>query len=219
MGMFSRISDIVQSNINALLDKAEDPEKVIKLIIEEMQETLVEVRSIAARQIADKKQLERQVEKLQSQRDEWASKAEKAMIAGREDLARGALEQKHSAETKLISLQDELSLLAEQLDKLQEDAQSLQNKIGEAKAKQKSLYERQRIVGARYKTKQQNEKMNVDEVLGRFDHYERKIDELEAKVEAFDIGGTGKDLSAQFKELETNEAIDAELAELKKKVA
>lgn len=219
MGMFSRMSDIVQSNINALLDKAEDPEKVIKLIIEEMQETLVEVRSIAAKQIADKKYLDRQIDKMQMQVMEWSAKAQKAVEAQRDDLARAALEHKVELEARLHSVTKERDIVLEQIDKLQADCQSLQDKISEAKQKQRALSEKSKVIDARLKMKQQQEKFDVDNVIGRFENYERKIDEMEAKVEAFDLVGSAPNLSEEFRKLEANEAVERELAELKKQVA
>lgn len=219
MGMFSRMSDIVQSNINALLDKAEDPEKVIKLIIEEMQETLVEVRSIAAKQIADKKYLDRQIDKMQMQVLEWSAKAQKAVEAQRDDLARAALEHKVELEARLHSVTKERDIVLEQIDKLQADCQSLQDKISEAKQKQRALSEKSKVIDARLKMKQQQEKFDVDNVIGRFENYERKIDEMEAKVEAFDLVGSAPNLSEEFRKLEANEAVERELAELKKQVA
>lgn len=219
MGMFSRMSDIVQSNINALLDKAEDPEKVIKLIIEEMQETLVEVRSVAAKQLAERKYLDRQIEKIHNQVQDWANKAQKAVEAGRDDLARSALEHKVELEARLAVIEKDRTFVCEQIEKLQTDCQSLQGKITEAKQKQKVLINKSKVIGARYQMTQQNEKLNVDHVLGRFENYERKIDELEAKVDAYDLVTPESDLSAEFRKLETSDTVERELAALKKKVA
>src|SRR5271166_432807 len=92
MGIFSRISDIINSNINAILDRAQDPEKIIRLIIQEMEDTLVEVRSSAVKTIAEKRELERKVAALTQERDDWQNKAELALTKDREDLAKGALQ-------------------------------------------------------------------------------------------------------------------------------
>ena len=138
MGMFTRMSDIIQANINAILDKAEDPAKVIKLLIQEMEETLVELRSVAATNLAEKKQVQRQADKLQQQINAWQAKATLAVEKDREDLARAALGEKHLSQQKLSALADEQNAVEESLSKLQADMGKLQDKLVEARAKQKS---------------------------------------------------------------------------------
>jgi phage shock protein A len=153
MGMFTRMSDIVQANINAILDKAEDPAKVIKLLIQEMEETLVELRSVAATNLAEKKQVQRQVDRLQQQIDSWQAKATLAVEKNREDLARAALVEKHNYQQKLSALVNDQNVVAESLSKLQADMGKLQDKLVEARAKQKSLIVRERSVAVRMTVK------------------------------------------------------------------
>lgn len=219
MGMFSRMSDIVQANINAILDKAEDPEKVIRLIVQEMEETMVELRSVAARNLADKKELTRKSEHLQAKAEDWQQKAELAMEKGREDLARAALVEKHQLQQQAEGLDKELTVIEEALTNLQQDTARLQEKLQEAKAKQKSLMLRQQSASVRLKAKAKQQEHNIEQVIGRFEQYENRIDHLEAQVEAYDMVHGQQSLSAQFAELENNEKIDHELAALKKKVA
>jgi phage shock protein A len=142
MGIFTRFSDIVNSNINAILDKAEDPEKIVRLMIQEMEDTLVEVRSAAARSIADKKDLNRKIEALDRERNDWDDKAELAMRKGREDLAKAALVEKSRVATAVEVLKEDYVAVDEGLAKLNEDIARLESKLEDAKARQKSLLAR-----------------------------------------------------------------------------
>ncbi len=151
--MFTRMSDIVQANINAILDKAEDPAKVIKLLIQEMEETLVELRSVAATNLAEKKQVQRQAEKLQKQINAWQSKAVLAVEKNREDLARAALVEKHYSQQKLSALTDEQNVVAESLSTLQTDMGKMQDKLVEARAKQNSYIYSESAVAVRMTVK------------------------------------------------------------------
>lgn len=219
MGMFSRMSDIVQANLNAILDKAEDPQKVIRLIIQEMEETLVEIRSVAARSIADKKQLARKEEKLQDQLADWQNKATVAMKKDREDLARAALVEKSKVQEVLTQVEKEMVVVEEAIDKLQEDTGRLQDKLKEAKGRQKALQVRQQSATVRLKVKTTQQVEKIDDAIAKFEHYERKIDDLESQVEAYDLVKETDSLTAQINKLEEDENIEKELDALRKKVA
>lgn len=219
MGMFTRMSDIVQANINAILDKAEDPAKVIKLLIQEMEETLVELRSVAATNLAEKKQVQRQEDKLQQQINSWQAKATLAVEKNREDLARAALGEKHLCQQKLSALSDEQNVIEESLSKLQADMGKLQDKLVEARAKQKSLIVRERSVAARMTVKNKAHSVKIDDAIIRFEQYERRIDDLESQVDAYDLVNETQGLHAQFNELEADSQIEKELEALRKKVA
>lgn len=219
MGVFSRMTDILQANINAVLDKAEDPEKLLSLIISEMEENLVEIRSIAARHLAEQKTIQRKLTSLNATAQDWQSKAEKAIKNGREDLARAALVEKQKIETEIQHLEDADKLVVEHLVKIQDDCQRLVAKLAEAKAKRKSMQARFENAKTRLELKKQVEGYDVDRVLSRFDNYESKIDELEAKVDAYDMTTQTRSVQAEFAEMEANETIEAELDALKKKVA
>ncbi|MFT5841019.1 MAG: phage shock protein A [Flavobacteriales bacterium] len=219
MGMFTRMSDIVQANINAILDKAEDPTKVIKLLIQEMEETLVDLRSVAATNLAEKKQVQRQVEKLQQQINAWQAKASLAVEKDREDLARAALVEKHHSQQKLSALANEQNIVEESLSKLQSDMGKLQDKLVEARAKQKSLIVRERSVAVRMTLKNKAHSVKIDDAIIRFEQYERKIDDLESQVDAYDLVNESQGLNAQFHQLEADSQIEQELEALRKKVA
>ncbi|WP_269521070.1 phage shock protein PspA [Alteromonas sp. BMJM2] len=218
MGMFSRINDIVQANINAMLDKAEDPEKIIRLIIQEMEETLVEVRTDAARYIAQQKTLARQIDNTNKEIASWQGKAQLAMNNDKESLAKAALVEKQKYVAKLSSLQEQESHLAESIEKIQHDTSRLNTKMAEAKAKQKVLIQRKYSAETRLKVKQADHENKIDDAMSRFESYEQRIDFLEAQVDAYDLTKSNEaaSLSAEFQALEADESIEQELAELKR---
>lgn len=216
MGMFSRINDIVQANLNAMLDKAEDPEKIIRMIIQEMEETLVEVRSDAARFIAEQKTLNRQLLAANKEVDNWQRKAQLAMDNDKEALAKAALVEKHKYVDKAAVLNEQLTQLSESIEKLQIDTARLNEKMAEAKQKQKVLISRKQTVSARLKVKTSQNCTKIDDAMMRFEHYEQRIDHLEAQVEAYDLSEKTVSLNQEFADLERDETIENELAELKK---
>lgn len=218
MGMFTRFADIINANINSMLDKAEHPEKMIRLIIQEMEETLVEVRATAAKHIAEKKTLQRQIDSLEKGIKHWQEKAELAVTKGRDDLAKSALAEKHKNVQKTEQLQEEMDKLDEFLTAVQDDSQRLQEKLNEAKRRQEALLLRQESAVVRLKVREKASRYNIDEAITRFERYQEKIDRVEAEVEAYDMTQSQSDLDSQFKALETNEHIDNELESLKKKV-
>jgi phage shock protein A len=213
MGIFSRFTDIINSNINAILDKAEDPEKMVRLIIQEMEETLVEVRTQSAKLIADRKELNRRVDRLQREVQDWESKAEIALSKEREDLARAALKEKQGAEEAMAQIEADLEVIDHNLEKLSGDISQLQQKLSDAKARQKALIVRGKTAQSRMGVKRQIHDVNIEEAMSRFDRYERRIDDLEGEIEAYDLGQ--RTLADEIGELETDEKVDEELARLK----
>ncbi len=213
MGIFSRFTDIINSNINAILDKAEDPEKMVRLIIQEMEETLVEVRTQSAKLIADRKELNRRVERLQQEAQDWESKAEIALSKEREDLARAALKEKQGAEEAMVQIEADLEVIDHNLEKLSGDIAQLQQKLSDAKARQKALIVRGKTAQSRMGVKRQIHDVNIEEAMSRFDRYERRIDDLEGEIEAYDLGQ--RSLADEIGELETDEKVDEELERLK----
>lgn len=218
MGLFTRFTDIINANINSMLDKAEDPEKMIKLIIQEMEETLIDVRASAAKYIAEKKSIERQIVSAEKSRINWQSKAEIALQKGRDDLAKLALKEKQKCTTLLNELNTDIIKLDEFLLAVQEDSSRLQQKLTEAKRKQASYVLRQQSAEVRLKIREKAIVHNIDEAISRFERYQQKIDGVEAQIEAYDITEK-KDLAAEFKELESDAALEADFEALKNKVA
>ena len=215
MGVFSRLSDIINSNINAMLDKAEDPEKIARLIIQEMEDCLVEVRSAAARSMADKKEYERDISQLEQTRLDWSSKAELAVEKGREDLARGALSAKQRAEREIDSRRQALKAIEEVSIRRQEDLEKLQAKLDEAKTKHRALVVRREAAEQRIAMRSRIEVNKVDEAMRRYGQIERKVDEMEAYADLINVGD--RSLEAQFQELAAEESIEKELAEIKRR--
>ena len=216
MSIFSRMSDIVNSNINALLDRAEDPEKMVRLIIQEMEETLVEVRTTSARAIADRKELTRRQGWLSEEVGEWERKAEIAISKGRDDLAKSALGERNKAEETRAAVAEELNILEETLENLASDTSALQAKIKDAKARQNAIVMRGQAAQVRLGVRQKLADHNIDDAMQRFESYERKMDDLEGQVEAYDM--VQKTLAEEISDLENAEVLDDQLAALKRKV-
>jgi phage shock protein A len=210
MGIFSRMSDIINSNLNALLDQAEDPDKMIRMIIQEMEDTLVEVRSSSARVLADRKAAARRVEQLESEAQSWENKAKLAISKGREDLARAALQEKREIQEELDAVGTELSATDAHIESLNDEIAKLQNKLNDAKAKKKALLMRSQTVESRIKVKRQVHREALDEAFGKFEHFERRMDNLESQLEVMDMGrDVAPSLAAE---------INAELERLKAEV-
>jgi phage shock protein A len=218
MGVFSRISDIVNSNINSILDRAQDPEKIIRLIIQEMEDTLVEVRSSAVKTIAEKKELERKIAGLQRERDEWQGKAELALTKDREDLAKGALQIKARLAQDLAALEKHLSQIDEGLAKQSEDVVKLQQKLADAKAREAQMVARHQTATTRLKIRSTLYDERVNDAFTRFEQVERALDELEGRVDVYDIAKP-KSVADEIAELEASHQVESELAELKAKMA
>ncbi len=216
MSIFSRFTDIINSNLNALLDKAEDPEKMVRLIIQEMEDTLVEVRSSSAKTIANKKDIAMQMDKLQAQATDWEAKAELAIAKERDDLAKAALQEKAKCVDAVSMLESELQLVDEQLTKLQVETGQLQEKLADAKARQKAIIMRQNTASSRLDVRKTLDSSKIDDAMHRFERYESKINDLEAQVEAYDLGK--KTLNDEFAELAADDKINDELEALKKKI-
>ena len=218
MGIFSRFTDIINSNIGAILDRAEDPEKIIRLIIQEMEDTLVEVRTNAAHAIAERKEIGRKLSRLQETRHEWERRAELALAKGREDLAKGALLEKAKLGEVGRLLEEQLAQVETALGQGDADISKLQAKLAEAKAKQKAIAVRHDAADSRLKVRRNLYDSRVDDALARFDQVERKLDEAEGKVEAYDLGQR-RTLAQEIADLEAESAIDEELSVLKRRLA
>jgi len=217
MGIFSRTRDIIAANFNDLLEKAEDPSKMIRLIILEMEETLVEVRTSSARTIADQKEMRRHVMKLDKLQADWADKAQLALSKDREDLARAALVEKKKAGDMAEQLKDEIDVLDDALRAYEQDIEKLQNRLREARSRQTSIAARLQSAENRVKLRTLLSSERVDEAMVRFDQLERRVDYAEGRAESMSLGDSRQpSLADEIAALEDGDAVEAELAEMKR---
>jgi len=218
MGIFSRTRDIIAANFNDLLDQADDPQKMIRMIIMEMEETLVEVRASAARTIADQKEMHRHTVKLDKLQADWGEKAQLALSKDREDLARAALVEKKKAADMADQLKQEIGVLDDALRAYEQDIHKLQNRLREARSRQTAIAARLESAENRVKLRSLMTEDRVDEALSRFDQLERRVDYAEGRADALSISdSSGKpNLADEIAALEGADAIDDELAQMKK---
>lgn len=217
MGIFSRFADIVNSNISAILDKAEDPEKMVRLIIQEMEDTVVEVRSTSAKVLAEKKELLRRISRVQEQVQDWQDKAELAISKDREDLAKAALVEKQKTASLLATLEAELKVVEEHIARLKDEVAQLQDKLTDARARQKTIIMRKQTATSRLEVKKQLDSSKIDDAMMKFEQYERRVEGLEAQVDAYDLGKKST-LDDEFAALKAEDSVNDELAALKAKM-
>ncbi|HEX4693466.1 phage shock protein PspA [Sphingomonas sp.] len=215
MGIFSRTRDIIAANFTDLLDKADDPAKMIRMIILEMEETLVEVRASAARTIADQKEMRRHVAKLSGLEEGWTEKAELALSKDREDLAKAALVERQKATDMIAELSAQIAVLDEALRASEEDIAKLQKKLNEARSRQTSIATRFESANNRFKLREVYSASRTQDAFSRFDILERHVDLAEGRAEAAGLGASPKSLEEEIAELKASEKVDAELEALK----
>jgi phage shock protein A len=215
--IFTRFRDIIQSNINAMLDQAEDPEKMIRLIIQEMEETEIEIKASCAATMAARKTADRNLQARRQQAAEWEKRARLAIEKGREDLAREALMQKHQALEGSAAAESEVAQLEEIVGKYRGEISQLEEKLTGAREKQRVLTQRHLQARQRTKAQQQIRKADSHLAIARLEHIEQQIDRMEAEADVVNYGKRTS-LEEQFVELERSEQIEAELNDLRDKV-
>ncbi|PAY00675.1 phage shock protein A [Pseudoalteromonas sp. HM-SA03] len=217
MTIINRIEDLIKAELNALLDKAEDPQKMATQLVRDLEEALSDCRATAAELICQQKVVQRQVEQANKAAATWQSKAEHALEKGREDLARSALEQKQRETEKAHDAQQKIDDLTPALEKLSADADKLQSKIQQLKAKEKAMSRHLETGKARLTIKQTLNSDDMRSATRKFDELERKVARLEAEVESYDLGQP--DVCQCFEDEQKQQQIDDELAQLKQKMA
>ncbi len=218
MGIFTRFRDIISSNINAMLDRAEDPEKLIKLMIREMEDTLVEIKAACAGAMASSKKVQRQLQTIENRVNYWEEKAELAVSKSRDDLAREALIEKRRYTSRTEGLENELSEHEMLIEKYQDDIRQLEEKLKSARDKQRMLL--QRHIHASRKRKAQEEIRRVDstEAMMKFDELQNRIEHMEAEAELVNFGKKSS-LEDEIDRLSVDDEIEKELQALKKPAA
>jgi phage shock protein A len=214
MGIFTRFRDIISSNINAMLDKAEDPEKLIRLMIREMEDTLVEIKTACAGVMAGGKKIKRELEGLGARAQYWEEKAELAVNKGRDDLAREALVEKRKFNRRIETLENDLGEHDLLIEQYQDDIRQLEEKLKSARDKQRMLV--QRHIHAQRKMQAQEEMRRVDssETVMKFDELENRIERMEAEADLVNYGKKTS-LEEELERLSVDEEIENELRALK----
>ena len=214
MGIFTRFRDIINSNINAMLDKAEDPEKLIKLMIREMEDTLVEIKTACAGVMASGKKTQRQLDRHQDQALYWEEKAELAVNKGRDDLAREALIEKRKFTRRAQTIEQDLVEQDLLIEQYQNDIHQLEDKLKSARDKQRMLV--QRHVHAQKKIQAQQEMRRIDssETMMKFDEIENRIERMEAEADLVNFGQKTS-LEDELERLSVDDEIESELEALK----
>jgi len=214
MGIFTRMHDIVSANINAMLDKAEDPEKLVKLMIREMEDTLVEIKASCAGSMAKKKRVERDLEIVRGRTKEWTDRAQLAVTKGREDLAREALVEKRRHTERCAVLDAEVLQFDGLVDQYQQDILLLEDKLNSARERQRILVQRHVHASEKKRAETQIRRFDASDAAIRFDKFEQRVDRLEAEADLVNCGRKAS-LCDEFAKLENDEEIDRELAALK----
>ena len=216
MGVFTRVRDIISSNINAMLDKAEGPEKMVKLIIREMEDTLIEVKANCAAAMATKKKVKRELDAVLDHAKTWDSKAQLAIDKGREDLAREALVEKRRFVERGEGLEDELEQAKQLVATCQSDIMQLEDKLSAAREKQRILVQRHKTAQTKKRAQEGIRRYDTAEAFQRFENFQQRIDRMEADAEMVNYGRKPS-LQDKFAELEADDDIERELAELKQR--
>ncbi|MCK5686761.1 PspA/IM30 family protein [bacterium] len=214
MGIFTRFKDIIASNISAMLDNAEDPEKLIKLVIREMEDTLIEIKSSCANAIANQKKVERLFENMIDKENFWAKKAELAVNKEMDNLARQALQEKRVYTLKAKAVEEELTELTSIVEQYRYDIQELENKLQSSREKQRILV--QRHIRAKNKKAAHEEIRRADSnhIMNKFEELENHIERMEAEADLVNYGKNST-LEDEFSSLEADAEIEAELKKLK----
>jgi len=217
MGVFTRFKDIINSNINSLLDKAEDPEKMIRLMIREMEDTLVDLKSSCAAKMAEGARVKRELDHFRAEKERWETRAALALEKNREDLAREALVQKKNSQNQMDILASDEKHLSQLIDEAKSNIIQLENKLEQVRQKHRLLIQRSKQAREKQEMNRSMRQADGEQAMARFDEFESKIERMEAEAELSGVTGQST-LEREFADLESGSSVDDELAELKKKI-
>jgi phage shock protein A len=215
MGIFTRFRDIVGSNINSMLDRAEDPEKLIKLMILEMEDTLIELKAACAGVMADNKKIERRLQGLDRRVEYWENKADLAVQKRRDDLAREALLEKRRNSQRALSLTNELTEHVALLEQYKDDIRQLEDKLKTARDKERLLVQRHIHAAGKMRAQEEIRRMDSADAIFKFEELEHRIDQMEAEAELVNFGRKPT-LEDELERLSLDEEIESQLKALKK---
>ncbi|MFA5256992.1 MAG: phage shock protein PspA [Opitutales bacterium] len=218
MSIFTRFKDIVSSNINSMLDSAENPEKLLRLMIQEMEDTLVELKASCAQVMADKARLGRSGDRIAAEVALWDGRAELALSKGREDLAREALLRKREILAEVTRLEEEVRSAEEAVGRYQDEIRQVEDKLLQARDKQRTLVRRHTLAKDRIQSQTNIRRFEHNDVIQRFDSFEHKIDRMEAEADLVNITRKS-DLEVEFDRLHQDEQLEKELSALKEKLS
>ncbi len=216
MGIFTRVRDIISSNLNTMLEKAEDPEKLVKLMIREMEDTLVEIKASCAGAMATKKKIQRDIDEVKDRAEAWESKAQLAISKNRDDLAREALLEKRRYADRITAFETEIEQANTLVTDYQADIQKLEEKLAAAREKQRLLIQRHVRASQKLRTEQNVRRVDTADAMTRFDNFEERIERMETDAELVNYGRKPS-LDEEFRRLEDDDDLEDELNALKKK--
>jgi phage shock protein A len=215
MGIFSRIADVFKANVNDMIDQSEDPEKMLKQMVIEMEESVNKATLAVGNAIANEKALERKMTKAHNDVQEWHNKAVQAVNAGRDDLAKSALERKAVSERNIADLQPTYQAAKETSTKMRQQLDQLKAKLEEARMRQGTLIARSQAAKAQKQIAQAFSGVGSD-AFSKFDRFESKVEQLESQADAFSqLSGENTSLDDEFKKLSVGADTDVRLLELK----
>lgn len=214
MGIFSRLTDVIRSHLNAAVARVGNPQKILRLIIQDMEDTLVKVRASSVQTIAERKDLERRILQLRDTVEEWKEKAEVAVVRGRDDLANAALQAKASNARMLDGLEKQHRILVESLARQSEDMEKLQLRLQDAKVRERTIGSLHTTARTRLKLRKKLFDYRLNNALARFEHLDSTLNQIEGKVDSYDLGQT-RSLSETLGQLAIESSVNNELAELK----
>jgi phage shock protein A len=217
MGIFTRLRDIINSNINAMLDKAENPEKLLKLMLQEMEDTLIEIKAQCAQAMAQSKSFGRMVDEANERAEQWSGKARLAMEKGREDLAREALLERRRYMERAESLGVQKREADALIEQYQNDIAALENKMRATREKQKVLIQRHQHAQTKKRAAEHIRRFDTSDVVARLEGFEQRIDRMEAEADLVNYGHKGE-LDQEFAKLVGDEELEKELDQLRTEV-